>query len=84
MSTHIRITWEDIHHRDNFAPWNEICARTIEQFGMPGDRWMSSITVDHMDWIFKEEQDAVMFMLEHGGQIVSNKQTTVEFVGGLL
>jgi hypothetical protein len=37
-----------------------------------------------MDWIFKEEQDAVMFMLEHGGQIVSNKQTTVEFVGGLL
>jgi hypothetical protein len=45
---------------------------------------MSSITVDHMDWIFKEAQDAVMFMLEHGGQIISEEQATVEFLGSRL
>jgi hypothetical protein len=60
--------------------WNEICARACEQFGLPGNRFHTHIDHDWMDFIFISDKDAIMFMLEHGGDVISNEQTTVELV----
>ena len=45
-------------------PWNEICAQGVELFGLPGDRYITDVTVDHMTWIFREPQDALLFKLK--------------------
>jgi hypothetical protein len=85
MTTTVRLFWNEINNpQDEHVMWNEILARTVEQFGLPGDRYMTNIDTDWMDWHFVNEQDSVVFMLEHGGLVISNQQTTVEFVGGLL
>ena len=85
MTTTVRLFWNEINDpQDEHVFWNEILARTVEQFGLPGDRYMTNIDTDWMDWHFRDEQDVLMFMLEHGGLIISQKQTTVEFVGGYL
>ena len=42
--------------------WNEILARTVEVFGLPGDRYMTSANVDFMDFKFKDEQDRLLFL----------------------
>jgi len=41
-------------------PWNEICAKVIEIFGLPGDRYVSSSSTHFMVFRFKSEKD---FML---------------------
>lgn len=41
-------------------PWNEICAKVIEIFGLPGDRYVSSPSTHFMVFRFKSEKD---FML---------------------
>ncbi len=40
--------------------WNEVCAKIIEQFGLPGDRYTSHPSESCMKFIFKNEQDAFM------------------------
>jgi hypothetical protein len=85
MTTTVRLYWNEINNPVNeHVMWNEILARTVEQFGLPGDRYMTNIDTDWMDWHFKSEKDSVMFMLEHGGEIVPERQITVEFIGSLL
>jgi len=87
MTTTVRIPWQD--SRAGYSPvvhttWNEICARAIEQFGLPGDRFTTYVNSDFMDFIFNSEQDAVMFSLEHSGQIVSKQQQALESVSKFL
>ncbi len=41
-------------------PWNEICAKVIEVFGLPGDRYVTSSATYFMIFRFKSEKD---FML---------------------
>ena len=43
--------------------FNEICARAIDRFGLPGDRFETHAHQDYMYFHFKNEQDALMFML---------------------
>jgi hypothetical protein len=38
--------------------WNESCADVIEVFGLPGGRFTSHATMDHMDFYFKSKRDA--------------------------
>ena len=38
----------------------KVCAKIIEQFGLPGDRYTSHPTESNMKFIFKNEQDAFM------------------------
>ena len=40
--------------------WNEVCAKIIEQFGLPGERYTSHPSEQHMKFVFKNEQDAFM------------------------
>jgi hypothetical protein len=51
----IYIEWQ--HEK---MPWNEICAKVIEIFGLPGDRYVSSPSTHFMVFRFKSEKD---FML---------------------
>jgi hypothetical protein len=52
----INVPWES---QSNIW-WNEVCAKIIEQFGLPGDRYTSHPTENNMEFIFKNEQDAFM------------------------
>lgn len=81
MATRVRLHWNVINNPQNeHVMWNEICARAVEAFGLPGDRFRTDISHDWMDFIFVSEKDAMLFMLEHGGEVISENQTTVELV----
>ncbi len=38
-------------------PWNEICAKVVEVFGLPGDRYVSSPCTHFMLFRFYSEKD---------------------------
>ena len=82
MSSTVRIPWEQTYH--NNSSWNEVCARAIEMFGLPGERYTTHANVHHMDFVFKSNKDALMFAIEHNGSIVPDENLTVEFVGRLM
>jgi hypothetical protein len=82
MSSTVRIPWSREH--DNIYKWNEVCARAIEMFGLPGDRFTTSANVDYMDFIFNSNKDALMFAIEHNGRIVPNDELTIELVGSFM
>ena len=52
--TVIRIPWT----KGNDYRWNELCADVVEVFGLPGNRFVSHPTMDHMDFHFKNKKDA--------------------------
>ena len=58
--TKVRIPWQI---GDNITDWNETCARAIEMFGLPGDKFTTHLTEDYLDFIFKDEKDAMVFEL---------------------
>ena len=43
--------------------WTDTCARIIEHFGLPGDRYVTEINPDYMHFDFKNEKDALMCRL---------------------
>jgi hypothetical protein len=49
---------------DEPAAWNEACAWAVEQFGLPGDKYMTHATQDAMDFLFKNQEDAIMMTLK--------------------
>jgi hypothetical protein len=82
MSSTVRIPWSKDF--DNEYKWNEVCAWTIERFGLPGDRFQTSANVNYMDFVFKSNKDALLMALMWNGQIVPDNDLTVEFVGSML
>ena len=82
MTSTVRIPWD--RNYDNEYKWNEVCARAIEMFGLPGDRFETHANIHYMDFIFKSNKDALMFAIEHNGIIVPNDELAVEHVGKLL
>jgi hypothetical protein len=79
MASTVRIAWS--REFDNEYRWNEVCARAIEMFGLPGDRFTTSANINYMDFTFNSNKDALMFALEHNGRIVPEDELTVELVG---
>jgi hypothetical protein len=47
----------------NLNNWNEACAKAIEQFGMPGDKYTCRFLKECMEFWFRDEKDAMMFEL---------------------
>jgi hypothetical protein len=45
-------------------PWNEICAQVVEDFGMPGDRYITKIGLLNTVFFFKSPQDLLLFKLK--------------------
>jgi hypothetical protein len=55
-----RISW----HSKGTMSWNEICAQVVEQFGLPGDRYITEVGLLEMAFIFKDPQDLLIFKLK--------------------
>lgn len=55
----ILVPWE----QQSNTWWNEICAKVVEHFGLPGDRYSSHPSEHHMRFVFKNEKDAFMCRL---------------------
>lgn len=58
-----KVTLEWTRGRDSVPIWNEICAWTIDKFGLPGDKFTWHPTEDYMIFDFVDERDAIHFML---------------------
>ena len=43
--------------------WNETCVMVLEHFGLPGDCYITDISMDRMIWNFRDSRDALMFKL---------------------
>jgi hypothetical protein len=48
---------------DTIKHWNEHLARCVEVFGLPGDRYTTYVDADHMDFLFRDEQDRLLFLM---------------------
>jgi hypothetical protein len=40
--------------------WNFTCATIMEHFGLPGNRYVTNVNVDCIDFIFYDDRDALM------------------------
>lgn len=58
----VQLKWEK--GKDTAYFWNEACAWAIEQFGLPGDNYVTHPTADHMDFLFKHQEHAVLMTLK--------------------
>jgi len=38
-------------------PWNEICAKVLEVFGLPGDRYITTTSTMHLLFRFRSKKD---------------------------
>ena len=54
--TRITVPWKN----QSNTWWNETCANILEHFGVPGDRYVTEITADHMHFDFTDDRDALM------------------------
>jgi hypothetical protein len=59
MTHDITVTWKS----QNGFWWNETCAKVLEQFGLPGERYTSHPDTNHMTFKFVNEYDALMCKL---------------------
>jgi hypothetical protein len=46
-----------IHWEQETMPWNEICCKVLEVFGLPGGRYTSTPATDFIVFSFKSEKD---------------------------
>lgn len=53
--------WDDVLMVDE--SWSELCARGIEVFGLPGDRYMTHVSENYMSWHFRDQHDLCLFLL---------------------
>ena len=82
MTSTVRISWS--REFDNEQRWNDVCAWAIEHFGLPGDRFQSHANVNHMDFVFNSNKDALLMALMWNAPIVPNDDLTVEHVGRII
>lgn len=61
MTYTVRIPWRT---GDTSEKWNETCAWTVEQFGLPGSRFTWHPTEEYMDFVFHNSRDAIYFKLK--------------------
>lgn len=47
-------------HTQSNKWWNETCAKVLEVFGLPGDRFHYTPYTDYMTFQFKTKQDAFL------------------------
>ena len=55
----VRIHWKNYNQN-----WNEICGIAVDYFGLPGDKFTTNVCSDYMEFVFKEETDAIWFSLK--------------------
>jgi len=51
---------------DTMSHWDDVAIWTFENFGLPGERYVTDINVNDMTWWFRTEQDRLVFVLRNG------------------
>lgn len=82
MTTTVRIKWDRL--LDNLQMWNSATIWATEYFGLPGTRWAGCANVEYMEFVFKDSKDALIMSLKWNAPIVTEQESTVEFVGARL
>ncbi len=57
-----RVSWKPPANTVLF--WDDVCYQAVELFGLPGDRYITDLCGSHMDWIFRDSKDALLFKLK--------------------
>lgn len=60
----------DWARRPSMERWNEICAWTVEHFGLPGIRYQTEVDVARMTWYFQSPQDQLIMTVAWGNDNV--------------
>jgi hypothetical protein len=72
MTYPVKVTWywEAVNHdaieSRAVYTWNEICARIMERFGLPGGKYTTDVTEDFMIFHFNDQEDAFLSKLMIG------------------
>lgn len=64
----IKILYKSLNQ--NSFWWNELCARILERFGLPGNKYTTEVCAEFMIFKFKNEKDAFLckiMLSEHLG-----------------
>lgn len=56
----------DWARRPSMERWNEICAWTIEHFGLPGMRYQTEVSTARMTWYFASQDDQLLMTVAWG------------------
>ena len=54
--TQICVPWRN----QNNVWWNETCARIIEHFGLPGNRYITKVSPTEMKFLLRDDRDALL------------------------
>ena len=60
----LTLNW--LYHDNEMQRWNHLLADIVQQFGLPGDRYVTEITTEDMTFWFRDHRDALLFRLCHG------------------
>jgi hypothetical protein len=60
--TPVELRWEK--GKDTSYFWNEACAWAIEQFGLPGENYVTHPTEENMLFLFRHREHAVLMTLK--------------------
>lgn len=58
----VELKWEK--GKDTQYFWNEACAWAVENFGLPGENYITHPNPDHMLFLFKNKNDAILMTLK--------------------
>lgn len=58
----VELKWEK--GKDTSYFWNEACTWAIENFGLPGQNYVTHPNPDYMLFLFRHEKDAIMMTLK--------------------
>jgi hypothetical protein len=58
----VELKWEK--GKDTSYFWNEACAWAIENFGLPGENYVTHPTEDNMLFLFKKKEHAILMTLK--------------------
>ena len=58
----VRINWGP--NMNTLSQWDHVTIWGLEHFGLPGGRYITDLSADHMTWIFQDPRDALVFRLK--------------------
>lgn len=54
------------YRMDTKEAWDDVAIWAVENFGLPGSRYVTDIKINDMTWWFQTEQDRLLFVLRNG------------------
>jgi hypothetical protein len=52
--------------RSTNSKWDQVSIWALEHFGLPGNRYVTDISVDQMTWYFRNPQDQLLMITAWG------------------